>query len=422
MKILLLLPTVPHPDLRGELRYYYFLRRLAARHEVAMLALAKIDVAARALDDLRQHADPLIVVDAAPPTAAPAPTANPLPALLWRLEKQRRFYRGLARMRTQLHHLVRADRFDVVLAYGPDLYPVIRRFDAVPLVLDLCDATSLRLRQRLEYVHASEWLWRQFRYRQTRRRESAMLRRTRHVAFISARDRDALHVPPDRATLVPNGVDVAYWSRRGAAHHGGTIVFTGVMDYPPNHDAALYLVRDILPLIRRVRPDVDLILAGRQPLPALVAASRLAGNVIVTDSVSDLRPYLERAAVFVAPMRIASGTQNKILEAMSMSLPVVTTPVAAAGVAAADGGAPPIRVATGAEAFAGHVADLLTDPAECLRLGAAGRDYVVRHFDWNRAADLLEQLCVAAAGARRTDAALVQRPVLKEQPGVNPLT
>ena len=136
-----------------------------------------------------------------------------------------------------------------------------------------------------------------------------------------------------------------------------------------------------------------MVIAGRNPLPDVLALARRSQRVTVTGSVPDLRPYLENAAAFVAPLRFASGMQNKILEAMAMELPVVTTPVAADGLKGEGGEAPPLLVAENPREIAAHIAAIVHDPLTARRLGAEGRRYVQRHCDWERSARMLDRLC-----------------------------
>jgi glycosyltransferase involved in cell wall biosynthesis len=118
--------------------------------------------------------------------------------------------------------------------------------------------------------------------------------------------------------------------------------------------------------------------------------------------VPDLRPYLESAAVFVAPLRFASGMQNKILEAMAMELPVVTTPVAAEGFRVDGDEEPPLLVGSDAHEIAAHIIRVIRDPGKAQRLGAEGRRYVHRHCDWERSARMLDRLCRQVATTQRT--------------------
>jgi polysaccharide biosynthesis protein PslH len=139
------------------------------------------------------------------------------------------------------------------------------------------------------------------------------------------------------------------------------------------------------------------VIAGRDPRPALRAAAR-RHHAIVTGACPDMRPHLEAAAVYCAPLRFSSGIQNKLLEALAMELAVVTTSVAAAGLRV-DGHEPPLLVADDDDALAAAVARLLHDAAERARLGAAGRRYVERHFSWTRAVTLVDRALRRAADA-----------------------
>jgi polysaccharide biosynthesis protein PslH len=283
----------------------------------------------------------------------------------------------------------------VVVISGKDTFPALRATDGVPVVVDVCDAASVRLRRELRLARRRR-LSRAVRLVEIERIERRLLESTPHVLFASARDRDALGA--SHGTVVPNGVDLGYWTRRARPSSAPLVAFTGVMSYRPNHDAALRLVTDVMPRVRARRADAAAIVAGRDPLPELRAAAD--PTVTVTGACPDLRPHLERAAVYCAPLRFASGIQNKLLEALAMELPVVTTSVAAAGLRAGDE-EPPLVIADDDEELALAVARLLRDPAERARLGAAGRRYVERHFAWSRSVALLEAAMRAAAGERR---------------------
>src|SRR5690606_32719078 len=115
------------------------------------------------------------------------------------------------------------------------------------------------------------------------------------------------------------------WTRRTHAPHPHTLIFTGVMDYSPNEDTALRLINQVMPRLRPLVPDVRLILAGRNPTPALLQQAQAHPDVTVTGFVEDMRDYLEQASVFVAPLRYGSGMQNKLQEALAMQVPIVAS-------------------------------------------------------------------------------------------------
>lgn len=395
MKILYVVPSVQHPTMRGALRHYEFLLALARRHEMTLLALTRTEVTPEARRDLAAATQRLEIVTM-DGHASPATRHR---GILARIARRAELGTTVGRMRELFSKLVREEAFDVVLFHGKDVQPVIEALHDVPLVVDFCDATSMRERQRLRRAKVLNLPWRFWRYAAARRVEKKLVAQTSHLAFISARDRDAVMGPDSGATVIPNGIDLSYWTRRpelGDAP-GNRLVFTGVMDYAPNADAALCLIERILPLLRPRLPGLELLVVGRDPTPALVAAGRRNPEVTVTGFVPDVRPYLERATVYVAPIRYASGLQNKILEALAMEVPVITSSVVAAGVRVAGAAGPPLETAESAADFVAAIVSLSRDDAERSRRADAGRRYVEDHFDWTRSATLLEALCMQAA-------------------------
>jgi glycosyltransferase involved in cell wall biosynthesis len=174
------------------------------------------------------------------------------------------------------------------------------------------------------------------------------------------------------------------------------------MDYGPNDDAALRLVQDILPKVRAQVPSARLTIAGRSPTERLKAAAAAQPGVSVTGFVDDMRDYLERAELFVCPLRYGAGMQNKVLEALAMEVPVAASSLAAEGLRF-EGHEPPLCVADDPQQMADRVAHLLANPAERARLSRAGRQYIEEHFSWARSAEKLEQLCLAAVESARSD-------------------
>ncbi len=163
----------------------------------------------------------------------------------------------------------------------------------------------------------------------------------------------------------------------GSAHADPLIVFTGQMDYRPNIEAVTWFARDILPRIRTRHPTARFAIVGRAPTPAVQA---LAGDAVtVTGAVDDVRGWLAAADVCVAPLKLARGIQNKVLEAMAMARPVVASAAAAEGIDHAG----TIRVAADAQDFAAQVLALLDAPADAAELGRAARAQVLRRYGWD---------------------------------------
>jgi glycosyltransferase involved in cell wall biosynthesis len=390
MRLLYITAEVPWPLTSGYLRHFHFLRGLSERHEIVQLSLTR---RTSVPDDARAALAPF--VERLEVFGAGAGEGAALPGTLQRSLHLRRAARALRR--AVAGHLAR-DRFDAVIFSGKDTFPALRAVRGTPLVVDVCDAASVRLEGELAIATGRRRLPLALRLAEVRLIERRLAARTPHLLFASERDREAVPAARGRGVVVPNGLDLAHWTRTAPPASGERIAFTGVMAYRPNHDAALRLVRDLLPRIRAERPAAEVVVAGRDPLPALLEAAAGRPEVAVTGACPDLRPHVEGSAVYCAPLRFASGIQNKLLEALAMEVPVVTTTVAAAGLRVAGEDAP-LRVADDDDALAAAVAGLLGDPAERDRLAAAGRRYVERHFSWERAVALLEDELLRAAGA-----------------------
>jgi glycosyltransferase involved in cell wall biosynthesis len=157
--------------------------------------------------------------------------------------------------------------------------------------------------------------------------------------------------------------------------------FVGQMNYPPNVEAVTWFVRTCWPTVRAAEPRAVFRIVGRRPTRSVRRLARVAG-VEVMGAVADVGAHLASLSVSVAPLRVARGVQNKVLEAMASGLPVVLTPAAARGIAARD--PDEWRVAEGAAEFAGHVVDLLGDAALRVRLGEAARRFVARQYRWEK--------------------------------------
>jgi glycosyltransferase involved in cell wall biosynthesis len=239
----------------------------------------------------------------------------------------------------------------------------------------------------------------------TRRYEARLLMLYDRVVVTSRRDKEALeglacHYLPAQArvapiTVVTNGVDLEYFRPPGPRSFGRnpvsppTVVLTGKMSYHANIAAALYFAREVLPRIWMKNSSVRFQIVGKDPPEAL---RRLAtdGRIQVTGTVDDLRPYLAQATVAVCPALYAVGVQNKVLEAMAMGTPVVSTPAGCAALAAEEGRE--ILTAEGEEALAAAVLQVLSDSALAGRLAVAGRQYVETHHSWEAEARRLVEV------------------------------
>lgn len=209
------------------------------------------------------------------------------------------------------------------------------------------------------------------------------------------------HIPDIDPFIVPNGVDTEHFQSAGDENrHPHTVVFTGVMDYEPNVDGVLWFADNCWPSIRQRVPDARFLVVGSKPIKPILDLGKRPG-IEVTGRVPETPPYFDSAAVAIAPLRLARGIQNKVLEAMSMSLPIVLSSQAAQGL----GGAPAntIHVANEADEVTDAVCRLLEDPAGAREMGERAGAFVREHFHWNKMFALFDAAIddrLAAKGVR----------------------
>lgn len=412
MKILWIYPEFPYPLTSGFLRGFHLLRLLGKDHAITFLALtSEKSISPERVQALKPYAERIEIF-------SKCSSSEPrwlsifgrIPILGWRLLEYRNTRNAVEQVRRTAHTLLQQETFDVVLFDGREALPVLEGIKA-PIVVDCGDTNSTRTLQQMRQARLLLRPRLLFHYVKERRIEEALARKTPYRCFISTRDRANLLGSADRSEIVPQGVDDSYWKRRSPASGRNCIVFSGVMNYPPNEDAAVFLLDTILPLVRRLFPPLEVLIVGRDPSPKLMEVARRHPDVTVTGFVDDVRPYLERADIFVAALRFASGVQNKVLEAMAMEVPVITTPVVAAGLWM-DGIEPPLAIGLSAEEIAANITRLLEHPEERTRLAAAGRQFVEAHCSWSRSAYKLEKLCMAAATESCSGRSRLLRPVV----------
>ncbi|MCU0276889.1 MAG: glycosyltransferase family 4 protein [Acidobacteria bacterium] len=212
-----------------------------------------------------------------------------------------------------------------------------------------------------------------------RRFETRAIRRFDRCLVCSQEDRDILagQVNGESLVVVPNAVDTERYQPRPAPANGKKIVFLGTLSYEPNRDAVLFFSAEILPQLRPRVPGLKFVIIGPGPSRDVAALAR-QGDVTVTGYVDDIRPFLADASVVVAPLRMGSGTRLKILTAMAMGVPVVSTAIGCMGIQATDG--KDICIADAAEDFCDRIQRLLTDVQFREQIGRGGRELVVSRY------------------------------------------
>ncbi len=290
-------------------------------------------------------------------------------------------------------HLQGADYDNVLLFGGVQVYELAALLGDQRPVITPYESYSLYLRRMVERDgglrnRVMRWLAQQY--------ERFMFMPYVRVVVLSEADRDELHSlnPALPLRVIPNGIDLDSFAKAGAeagqeetVREEATLLFVGNYEYPPNVDAACYLVREVLPRVQQTVPRARLRLVGYAPPPELRA---LAGeSVEVTGRVPDVRPYLAGATAFVCPLRLGAGLKNKVLEALAMGLPVVATPLSVDGIDVQHGVsamiAPP-------EQLADETLRLLNDPALQVALSRNGRRLIEERYSWASVASQYDTL------------------------------
>jgi polysaccharide biosynthesis protein PslH len=374
--LLFLAHRVPYPPDRGDkIRSFNILKHLSERHRVHLAAFAddeRDEAAARAIPldlgqvhvERRTRSKGMALAIGLPTRTAASVTAFAHP--------------GMARA---VDRILRQEPVDKLYVFSGQMAQYAP--DDRPFVMDFVDMDSQKF---ADYAAAARppmrWLW--------AREAGRLLAFEREAAnravvslFVSTAEADLFRarsgLPEQKVRALDNGIDLDRYGPAEAPTGAPLIVFTGQMDYPPNIAAAAGFAKETMPAIRTRHPDARFAIVGRKPDPSLLA---LAGNgVEVTGEVADVRPWLAGAHVVVAPLRIARGIQNKVLEAMAMGRPVVASPQAYEGIDAEPGR--DLLVADGPQAEAEAVLGLLADRAGAEAIGTAARARMERRYAWS---------------------------------------
>lgn len=395
-ELLFLAHRLPWPPDRGDrIRSWHLLRHLAGFARVHLACFADTSADAARLPELRAALGGRLGEAHVEVRRTGRATALARALVTGRPVSLAAFESG--RLRAFAHDML--GRVDAVFAFSGQMAQFVSEAPGPRFVMDFVDMDSVKFAAYAETAAAP--LARLY------RREAELL-----FAFerkIAARAAASLFVSKAEASLfrartglpdicaLPNGVDLGFFdpaasfaplAERG---EGPLIVFTGQMDYPPNVDAVRWFAAEVLPLV----PEARLAIVGRDPGPAV---RRLASpRILVTGAVPDVRPWLAAADAVVAPLRIARGIQNKVLEAMAMARPVVASAAAFEGIEAEPGRE--LLIATGAQEMAAALRGLLADPAQAASLGAAARERVERAYRWEARLAPLEEMLFPVARA-----------------------
>ena len=396
MKVLFLSHRVPFPPSSGsKVRAFHVIRHLSEQgHRVTVASLA------RSRDELEQSAglaefSAERMVETVPAWHASARMVAWLPSS--RPSSFGYFYS--AALARRVSDALGTGTYDLVFVHSSSMAPYATAAPGAALrVLDFCDMDSQKWREYARHKpfpqSAGYWL----EAAKLERAEARLARQFDLSTCATPAELESLkRLAPDAASdWFANGVDAELF-QPAEQPDPDLIVFVGRMDYYPNQQAVQDFCQAVLPRLQRRRPALRFAVVGADPPRSTRVLGRLPG-VTVTGTVPDVRPYVTRAALTVAPLRIARGTQNKVLESMAMGVPVVCSPAVSKGVDAVPG--EHLLCASNAEEYVTLIERLLDSPSLRNTLAQAGRERVLTHHSWDRSMSRLDELMAAALEQR----------------------
>lgn len=393
MKIAVLLSRFPYPLEKGDkLRAYQHLQHLKQLgHEVHLIALTDVKVLPGHYDKIKPLCESIHIIR----LTLLRRLINLLMSFVRRLPLQVGYFYSAS-------HSKEIQKIITVL--HPDLlyFQLIRTalfrksIPDIPAVIDYMDAFATGTSQRTK--NASVFL--KFLYR----RELRLVKRFEYGSYdwfnkhliISIPDQKAMNVPdPSGLEVLPNGVDTGFFIARSQPVRTD-VLFVGNMNYPPNVDAAQFLIHEIMPLVWKSRPQTTVSLAGANPHPSVKMLA--SEKVNVTGWMDDIRDAYGSSRIFIAPMRIGTGLQNKLLEAMAMNLPGITTSLSFEPLQARAG--TDILVGNSKEELAGHILELLNNETLAATIAANGKAFILKTYSLHHSQQLLGEI-IGSARAKK---------------------
>ncbi len=390
--LLYLVHRLPYPPNKGDkVRSYHLLKHLTASHRVFLGTFVDDPDDEQHIDTLRAMCPDLHVARLHPRWAK----LRSLGGLLTGQALGLGYYRN-AGLQTWVDHALAENQMDAIVIFSSVMAQYIPLGSGAvlpPVLVDFVDVDSAKWTQYADnHAWPLSWLYRREgeRLLAFERETAAQSRRS----FLVTDNEVALfrRLAPecaDRVDALSNGVDSDFFAPNPSRESpfapsspesaSLSLVFTGAMDYWPNIDAVTWFASEVLPLLLPQWPTLRFYIVGRSPPASVISLA--SSTIVVTGTVPDVRPYLQHATLVVAPLRVARGIQNKILEAMAMARPVVASRSCVEAIAAQDGVA--LLSAAEASEFAAQIDALLRSPDQAAAVGQAGRQRVVQHYSWS---------------------------------------
>lgn len=389
MKIFVLASRVPYPLEKGDkLRIFHQVRELSNNHKVHLCCLSTEKIHPSAQEELSKICDELSVV--------PLKKKNILWNLFLNLFSENPFQVAYFFQRNaalKINNLIKSFNPDHIYSQLIRTSEYVKNHHDIPKTIDYMDSFSKGMDRRAKSASFFSKPIILSEARRLLRYENLIYDYFENHSIISKQDRDTIwHQQRKNIEVIPNGIDAIFFHPKEKEKEFD-ILFTGNMAYIPNVDSVVYLVEEILPLIQKVIPDVKIMIAGASPVNKIKNMAN--ESITVTGWVDDIREAYWTSKVFVAPLRLGSGLQNKLLEAMASKKPCVTSPLANNALGGVNNKS--ILIAENAEEFANKIIFLLKNQSVAQEIAENGYDHVIKNFDWKSTTEKLEKLMLKSS-------------------------
>lgn len=386
MKILVVLPRFPYPLEKGDkLRAFHQLRVLSQYHEIYLVALNDGKPSPGSLEKVKPFCKEMHVVE----LSLLSKVIHTASAFFKGLPLQcGYFYKGEAqRIINQLVERIHPDRIYCQLIRTTEY---VRHFD-IRKTLDYQDVFSKGMQRRAENAKGLKKVVFQNEHKRLARYEQQVFSDFDEKVIITEVDRDLIpHDQNEQIHVVANGVDFEHYNHCNCEKKYD-LIFSGNMSYAPNVEAAQYLVREVMPLLWKKYPQLTVALCGAKPSPSVRALQ--SARVTVTGWVDSMADYYAQSRIFIAPMHLGTGLQNKLLEAMSMKLPCVTSTLAGKPLKGVENGKE-ILICNTTTGFADAVEFLLENPDDYAAIAENGNQFVKKNYNWESVNQRLAEIIV----------------------------
>lgn len=383
MRLFFLLPRVPYPTEKGDkLRAFHQIKQLSKHHEIILCALNDGTLHDDAIPVLKKYVKAIHII----PLSKVTVFFNILKALFSGKPLQVGYFYNAASARA-IRKVIEESKPDHIFC---QLIRVAEYVKNVPIkkTLDYQDVFSKGVERRLSTTPFYLKPFLRIEYNRLQNYEREAFETFDNKIIISKPDRDLIpHPDREKIVVVANGVDTEFFHPIDRKKDYD-LVFTGNMGYPPNINAAEYLVNEILPFVFRKRPDLKVLIAGASP--HLKVQALRSAQITVSGWVADMRESYAESRIFIAPMQIGTGLQNKILEAMAMKIPCITSPLAFQALNARDG--EEILVADTPQSYANHILTLLDNPEKADQIAKNGLTFVHENYSWEKETNKIQEL------------------------------